>query len=108
MKMTAEKYDVPKANADSHGPTERPPSTNPLTSVACLRQRMPMPTMTMKKTISMASLMKVCITISLSAGGITKAPRTVTFRGRKNRGTTSVYRRLTAAGLSGRYHALSL
>ena len=35
-KITAEKYEVPKANAVSHGPTERPPRTNPFTSVVCL------------------------------------------------------------------------
>ena len=33
--ITAEKYDVPNANAVSHGPTPRPPRTNPFTSVAC-------------------------------------------------------------------------
>ena len=35
IKITAEKYDVPKAKAVSHGPTPRPPRTKPFTSLAC-------------------------------------------------------------------------
>ena len=42
--MTAEKYEVPYANAVSQGPTERPPSTKLLTLVARQRQYMPIAT----------------------------------------------------------------
>ena len=45
---TAEKYDVPNANAVSHAPTALPPRTNPFTSVALRRQASPMATSTAK------------------------------------------------------------
>ena len=38
INITAEKYDVPYANAVSQGPTLLQPSTNPFTSVACFLQ----------------------------------------------------------------------
>ena len=55
--MTAEKYDVPYANAVSHGPTLLPPSTKLLTSVAFLRQMIPTAIITPKNKTSIAALM---------------------------------------------------
>ena len=58
-KTTAEKYDVPYANAVIHGPADLEPNTNPLTSVACFLVYTPIPIMTAKNTINNKTLTNI-------------------------------------------------
>jgi hypothetical protein len=59
IKITAEKYEVPYANAVSQGPTFLPPSTKPLTDEADFLHIMPTTTIMAKNTTSKIILIAI-------------------------------------------------
>ena len=63
-KITAEKYDVPNAKAESHGPTFLEPSTNPDTSLACFLVLTPIVIITAKKMMIRAKVSTVVVFIN--------------------------------------------